>query len=204
MSSVCFALCGAVLFAQTEVNIKADLAPKTTNPEYNRIVAALESNTDLELVDVSLEKALEQIAEQHKINIVVEDADVVPAYPGFASKANDVSLIISNIRLRSALKLLLEPLHLDFTIDDEVLIISTPEAVDQRRHQTLAYDVSALLNEHSDISSLAEAVHGALPASTRSSAAISGYRNLLLVSGNRHVHESVRKMLTIVKGGIRE
>ena len=43
-----------------------------------------------------------------------------------------VTFSISGISLRSALRLMLQPLQLTYLIQDEVLLITTPEAADQQ------------------------------------------------------------------------
>ena len=84
----------------------------------------------------------------------------------------------------------------------EVLMVTSREAA-KNNQGTHAYDVSDLI--HGDtVGELAEAVHTALPQSVQESASISGYRNLMLVTGNREVHESVSRILHLIKGGLRE
>ncbi len=203
MSPIGLSLCTALLFAQPATGQESGAAIRVTDSEeYNRIVDALEADTQLELVDASLQDALKQLSAHHHLNFVIDDAALRDVKKEFEGERNDLSLIISNIRLRSALKLLLEPLGLDYVIADGVIQVTSKEAA--RNHSgTHVYDVSELVKGEA-AASLAEAVHTALPRSVQQSAAISGYRNLLLVTGNREVHETVSKMLRLIKSGLRD
>ncbi|MCA9074226.1 MAG: hypothetical protein KDA93_04270 [Planctomycetaceae bacterium] len=203
MSPLGPSLCIALLFAQPAATNESNSSIRVTDSQaYNQIVGALDEQTELEIVDGSLEDAMAQIANRHHINVVVDELAVRTAEKEFEILRDNVSLIVSNITLRSALKLLLDPLELDFVIEDEVLMVTSREAA-KNNQGTHAYDVSDLI--HGDtVGELAEAVHTALPQSVQESASISGYRNLMLVTGNREVHESVSRILHLIKGGLRE
>jgi hypothetical protein len=162
------------------------------------IYRALDEETAFEFVDKPLKDALAEIAKQHHFNMVLD-----PSALGHAAsrESSDVSLILNGVRLRSALRILLEPYDLDYSIQDEVMMIST---VDQARRTSglLSYDVSGLL-EDGDIETLVVAVREQIRESPGAAARISGYRNLLLVTGNRHVHESVQRTLKVLNNGLK-
>lgn len=203
MSPIGFSLFTAMLLAQPVADQASTSAVRVTDSqEYNRIIDGLDADTQLKLVNATLSEALQQLAAQHHLNFVVDNLALREAQKEFEVERNDLSLIVSNLRLRSALKMMLEPLELDYVIDDEVIIITTKEAA--LSHQgTHVYDVSALV-KGGTVASLAEAVRTALPSSVQRSASISGYRNLMLVTGNRQVHENVSKMLRLINDGIRD
>ncbi|MCG6156638.1 hypothetical protein [Rubinisphaera margarita] len=96
------------------------------SPAERRIRAALEEETELTFVDTPLADALNIIGELHNITILL---DVVTLDDEGISSDEPVNIFISGIKLKSALKLMLEqtptPVELTWIIEDEVMKITT-------------------------------------------------------------------------------
>ncbi len=93
------------------------------SPAEERIQAALkETVEDLEFVDMPLSEAMDFIADLHNITILIEEQALQDE--GLSSQ-EPVNATLSGITLRSALKIILEPLGLTYVIEDEVMKITT-------------------------------------------------------------------------------
>ena len=87
----------------------------------------------------TLKDAISFIADAHRINIIFEQIQDDPI-----ATDQEVSYDLSGIKLRSALKIILEPLSLTYVIEDEVMKITTIERADQKL-QTRVYPVGDLV-----------------------------------------------------------
>ena len=91
-----------------------------------RIIRALDDETEFEFVDLPLTDVVEYLKQQHNIQIILDeqallDEGIQPDEP--------INWSVSGISLRSALKIILEPLALTYVIQDEVPYIA-PRARD--------------------------------------------------------------------------
>ncbi len=111
------------------------------SPNEERIFFALEDDTQLEFVDTPLSDAIQYIAQQHSITILIDEVALTDV--GVPTD-EPINLVISNIRLRSALKLMLEPLELTWVVADEVMKITTTEIAEEIL-QTRVYPVGDLV-----------------------------------------------------------
>lgn len=117
---------GASLNISTKRN-PAKLHHMEQPPSVQRIEAALESQSQFEFVDTPLSDAMEFIARQHEITILL---DKVALTDVGIPVDEPVDLIIHDVRLDSALNLLLRPLELDYILRDETLTITTDEVAE--------------------------------------------------------------------------
>ncbi len=111
------------------------------SPNEERIFFALEEDTQFEFVDTPLSDAIDYISQQHNITILIDDVALTDV--GVPTD-EPINLVISNIRLRSALKLMLEPLELTWVVADEVMKITTTEIAEEIL-QTRVYPVGDLV-----------------------------------------------------------
>jgi hypothetical protein len=106
-----------------------------------RIEKALGQPATFEFFDTPLTDVVEALREASKINVVLDRRALeeigIPADAG-------ISFQISNVSLQSALNLMLGQLDLTWTIQDEVLLITTPEGAEERLI-TKVYDVADLV-----------------------------------------------------------
>jgi len=95
---------------------------RKNSPAEDRILAALNETTELEFVDNPLVDALSFIGDLHNITILPKEAAL--AEDGIALD-EPINLVLSGISLRSALRIMLQPLGLTYVIEDEVMKITT-------------------------------------------------------------------------------
>lgn len=106
----------------------------------DQIEAALDAKTEVSFLDTPLKAAIESLEQRHQIQIEIdaralEDSGLTVDPP--------VTKSLSDISLRSALRLMLRDLGLTFLIEDEVLQITTPEEAETRL-MTVVYPVKDL------------------------------------------------------------
>jgi hypothetical protein len=93
-----------------------------------RIVAALDEPTNLDAVEMPLQDVVDFLKDQHSIEIQLDGKALEEA--GIGSDA-PVTRHIKGISLRSALRLLFEPMDLTAIVHDDVLQVTTKEKADQ-------------------------------------------------------------------------
>ena len=104
--------------------MNARLEPKKA-PQTMAIEAKLNDPVSLNMDKQPLQEAIDFLRNYTGLNIVLDpkalnDENITSATP--------VTLAANNIRLKTALKLLLKPLGLTYKIEDEVLLITSPQA----------------------------------------------------------------------------
>jgi type II secretory pathway component GspD/PulD (secretin) len=102
------------------------------NEAEQKIQAALidPQGVEIEFIDTPLKDAMEFIADAHNITILIDEQALTEEG---VSIDEPINRTLSNIRLESALKILLKPLGLMHIIEDEVLKVTTIAAADARR-----------------------------------------------------------------------
>ncbi len=113
-----------------------------SSPSEERIVNALDDQTELSFSDTPLDQAIEYLADLHNIPIIIDEKALEDE--GIAKDTPVPNLQLSGITLRSALKLMLEPLGLNYVIEDEVMKITT-QAIAEETLQTRVYPVGDLV-----------------------------------------------------------
>ncbi len=125
-----------------------DLA-KEGNAE-KRIREALKSPTQLEFIDTPLSDVIDYLKDMHKIEIQIDGKALDKA----GIDANTpITKNLKGISLRSALRLMLREHGLTYVIEDEVLLITTPEAAESRL-STATYPVADLAPPQSKLTGL--------------------------------------------------
>jgi hypothetical protein len=102
---------------------------------------ALAEKISLEFTETPLSDVIGYIKAQRKIEIQLDKKALDDVGVGEDAL---ITCRLTGISLRSALKLLLHNLGLTFVIDDEVLLITTPEIADSHL-ETVVYDVADLV-----------------------------------------------------------
>jgi hypothetical protein len=105
--------------------------PKNDSPA-ERVRKALDQVTDVKIENQSLELAISQLRDAHKINFVL-DRVAVSTMGIDPMNGNPITLEQSNVKLRTALRSLLGPLHLTYVIIGETVVITTEEAAVARQ-----------------------------------------------------------------------
>lgn len=106
-----------------------------------RIELALGKEVSLDITDGTLRDAIRNLHETTGVNIVIDVTGIEEE--GVTSQA-EVTIQISGVTMRSALKVLLSPLRLDYVIEDEVLKVTSRELA-KGQHVVVAYHVSDLV-----------------------------------------------------------
>ncbi len=116
-----------------------DLAQQ--RPAEKKIHDALKSPTNLEFVETPLSDVIDYLKEYHGIEIQLDNSALTDV--GIGSDTA-VTKNLKGITLKSALKLMLRELKLTYVIQDEVLLITTPEEAESRL-STKVYPVADLV-----------------------------------------------------------
>ena len=111
------------------------------SPNEKRIQQALKDSTEVAFTDMALKDALDYLEDLHRIEIIIDEVALTDE--GIV-KDQPVNLVLSGITLRSALRLLLEPLGLTYVIEDEVMKITTQTKADEKM-STRVYPVADLV-----------------------------------------------------------
>ena len=141
----------------TRVNRPVTVFFPAWSPTQQRIHAALSDNTTVNFNDTPLVDAIQFLARQHEINIVIE----VSALDESGITIDEpINVVLSGISLRSALRITLTNLKLDYVIRNEVMMITTQERAGASS-ATRIYPVSDLVSRENDESwdELVDALH---------------------------------------------
>jgi hypothetical protein len=106
-----------------------------------RLEDALNSTTEIEFTEAPLQEVIDTLKERHRIEIQIDTKALTDVGIGTDTP---VTKSLKGITLRSALNLMLHELGLTWTIQDEVLLITTPEEEDNLL-TTVVYDVADLV-----------------------------------------------------------
>jgi len=114
--------------------------PKNDSPA-EKVRKALDQVIDVKIENQPLEAAVNQLREAHKINFVL-DRVAVSTMGIDPMNGNLVNLEQSNVKLRTALRALLAPLHLTYAIIGDTVVITTEEAaVTRQLRQRVSLDL---------------------------------------------------------------
>ncbi|MFN9917770.1 MAG: hypothetical protein ACK53L_34605, partial [Pirellulaceae bacterium] len=97
-----------------------------TSPNEKRIYDALKSNIKPEFSNTPLRQVMESIATEKQIPIILDTTAIEGG--GTATPEDPITLTnLPEISMRSALRLILDPLELTYVIEDEVMKITTKD-----------------------------------------------------------------------------
>ena len=114
---------------------------KRESPNEQAILEQLDNNTEFEFAGEGLEQVIDYIAEFHGITILIQDDALAEVGVGLDEP---ITLYLANITLRSAFKIMLEPLGLTYVIEDEVMKITTIDRAGEAS-QVRVYPVADLV-----------------------------------------------------------
>jgi hypothetical protein len=131
-----------------EISIKREkwlqVDVKNYSKQEEKIVSVLNKpmKEKFDFVDATLEDVRNKLMEVYEINVIIDKVKLEEET--IATDTADINLVISDITLKNAIKLLLEPKQLTYTIQDEVLKITT-KADGGAKKPILAYYVGDLV-----------------------------------------------------------
>lgn len=111
-------------------------------PRSFRVENALKDPTEVNFTDIPLKDALDYLEELHHIQIWIDSKAL--SDEGI-SVDNAVTLLMSDVSLRSVLRLLIEPLGLEYVVQREILVITTKTVADQT-FENRVYNTTRLPN----------------------------------------------------------
>jgi hypothetical protein len=169
-----------------------------------RALAAPLHSTGAEFTEQPLKEVLMQFQEEYNFPIQLNVGALEEAAIGSDSP---VTVSLHNISLKSALKLLLEPLQLTYVIRDEVLVVTTKDDADKQL-VTCVYNVQGLIDQSDpqSIKSLIEAIERCVATDTwvdyndkNVADLVSIKPGLLVVSQTPAVQDEVRGLLMKIR-----
>jgi hypothetical protein len=176
-----------------------------------KINAALATVTEIDCTDMKFSEILEILEKRHKIKIQLDSAALKDG--GFDENV-EITKNLSGISLRSALRLLLDDLKLNYVIHNEVLLITTPEKAESEEYVvTRIYPVKDLVlvrNENGEIETdfgqLTELIINSTPFAKgclgyNGTIAPYQFRNhcLLVITHTEDVHERIAALLAALR-----
>ncbi len=124
------------------------------DPAESSILKVLDEDTSFSFVDVPLSEALKYFSEQHQINLWLNL--VALGDEGIDPQTTNVNIEVKGIRLRTGLKLLLDPVGLQAIVEDEVVKVTTKSFAN--RPETRVYPVADLARTPEELEQIQAAV----------------------------------------------
>ncbi len=168
--------------------------------QEHRIHEALEDDTTFNFVGTPLIDVAEYISRQHDFPLLLDVAELEKA--GVLTD-EPVNLTLSDVSLRSAMRLMLRNMKADFMVKRDVLIVTTADQV-ALQTTTRTYPVCDLIPADNDEAwdELAEAVKSASGTTWSKDESVVPVASLscLVVTQNQLGHESVVRLLDALRG----
>ena len=170
-----------------------------------KIITALKSPTKLDCVEMSLQDVVDYLKDYHKIDIELDKTAMADV--GISTDTK-VTKHLKDMSLRSALRLMLRELKLTYVVQDDTLLITTPETAESHL-VTKVYPVADLVvpegmsqgEGQADFDSLIDTITSTVQPTTWDSVGGPGSishldTNLSLVlSQTQEVHEEIAELL---------
>ncbi len=159
------------------------------------ILEALAKPTTVEFLDLPLEDCLTFLKEFHNINVWLDRASLTDE--GVALD-QPITLKLAGVSLESVLHLLLQPVNLEWVVQDEVLKITTV-AWTQKHPETRTYDVRNLLDVgHTPedlMASITKCIEPASWSGKDSTVGISHTGGILIIRQSQPAHGDIGRLL---------
>jgi hypothetical protein len=172
---------------------------------HQKIEQALKKEISIDIADSTLQETLTQLQETSGVNITI-DMRAVEA-EGISTDAK-VSIHLTSVTLRSALKILLSPLELGTVIEDEVLKVTSKRAVNGKQF-IVAYQVKDLIQGSekgkTDFDALSQLIMTVVEPDTWQevggvgSIAASPQTGSLVVRQTQGVHEEIQQLFSALR-----
>lgn len=168
-----------------------------------RALAAPLHSSGFDYTDTPLTEVVNQLQDEYGIPIqldspALQDAGIAPDQA--------VNIALHNISLRSALQLMLKRLQMKYIIQDEVLLITSPEEAEHHL-RICVYDARKVMSDTSDtkMESLSETIMACVASDTWSengggAAEIRALPpGLLVITQTQDVHQEIRDLLATIR-----
>lgn len=168
---------------------------KEEDSKEEKIFRSLDKPTNVEWQELPLEDAITYLAEFHGINIIIEKAALSEA--GIALD-QPVTLRLQGVRLESALNLLLEPVPLEWVIQDEVMKITTQEWCEDHP-EVQVHEIQSLIDAGHTPEELIASIKACIEPTSWSPkdgyAGISHTGGVLVVRQTQRIHTEIARLL---------
>jgi len=206
--------------AQIKIEGVSEIDPEGVATE--QIEKVLTRKISIRLRETSLEDFAKQLSDETKISVVLDHVELDNyGIPGDVPITKD----LQNVSLRSALKLILKPLEMTYSINDEVLLLTTYEAAETsltsmihdvtdmvtsnlaRASQGVGVQVVSQKEARADFDSLVEMITTTIDADMWEAVGgpntLTVYsandKNMLVVNATRVTHEKITNLLKQVR-----
>lgn len=173
----------------------------------DRVRGALAGPIDLDMLEVPLQDVAGYIADFAGIEVLLD----VPALAADGVSADTpITLSLSNVRLSTALTLLLDPLSLDYAVEDDVLLVTTRQRAEGPLARMAVYDVSTMAADQTEAMAIAQSVaaasqwqfhfagggFGGTGVMVAPPTSVTAVRQSLVVRASERQHERIGRLLT--------
>lgn len=189
------------------------------SPGERHIFAELHSDVSLEFAGIPLSEVLSRLAEEHHLNILINEATIQEA--GLSSDGI-VDMELDEMTLATALNLLLSQFELTYDIRDDVLVITARDALAQRvftrayhleeekspqESKRLVHQIERLLmadriDRLRQASKYSEGQESAAFGSSGPAPVIEIFGDRMVIAGTLADHEHIRELLRLIFGDI--
>jgi hypothetical protein len=170
--------------------------------KIERVLKSPLHSSGLDFSDQPLNDVLAQLQEEYGIPIQIDHT----ALKSNGTRVDEpISVNIHNVSLRAALRLMLKTIGVTFVIQEEVLLITTPEEAD-RRLRVCVYNVTSIIgSSEQQIDALIDMLQSCVATESWSEngggeAEIRAIKpGLLVISQTASIHEEIRELLTTIR-----
>lgn len=157
-----------------------------------RIRGELDSTTNVDFIDTPLSDSVAFLADQHGVPIIIDEMALLDDGLGTDEPIN---LQLSKVSLKSALKIMLEPLGLTTVIEDEVMKITTEDKA-SKKVTTHVYDVRALAKHKIESDALVELIPSVISPSSwnESTGSIKSLPGVIIVRNTAKIQGEVKDL----------
>jgi hypothetical protein len=202
----CYVAFGLNAFAQAPVDKPGEVASPNNPPTF---ADQLKKPTSYTFRETKLSEVVESLAKRHDVNILLDTEALKDTGVDGQSL---ISASVENVSLQTALDLILHPISLDWTVADNVVIVTSPEnaaaATDVRIYSVA--DLVALGFAERDEKhgkqdlrkALLETVAPTTWASSNGTGTVTWFGDDLVVRQSRAVHQQIDNVLSTIKAAL--
>lgn len=165
---------------------------KTASPAELRIRSELTQPTTIDFIDTPLTDGIHYLADAHKIAILLDTKALLENGIGTDEPLNQQ---LKGVNLKSAFKILLQPLGLTTVVEDEVLKVTTIKVANSILN-THVYDIRALRQHGIESEALVELIPKVVSPTSWSdtTGSIKALPGSLVIRQNAQVHGEVQEL----------
>ncbi len=162
-------------------------------PAEEKIIKAFDLPTTVEFNDLPLEDCLTYLEKFHSLNLYLDKQSLSDEG---VSLDQPISLKLANVSFESTLHLLLQPLNLDWVVEDEVLKITTESWI-KAHPEVRTYEIENLIDAGHTVDALMTSIRRCIdpPSWNGEYAAISHTGGVLVIRQSQRIHSEIERLL---------